>query len=442
MSPKRFKIFLIINLQAYVFRPLSLRLKKMKIDFLSLRKNILAAALALLAITAYGQSDLQKTKNEKPYVIMVSFDGFRYDYAEKYEAKNLQQMGRENVQAESMIPSFPTKTFPNHYTLVTGMYPQNHQLVSNSFYKPSEGSFYKIRNREQVEDGTNYGGTPLWVLAEQQGMKSACFFWVGSEAEIQGVRPSYYYRYDSKLPYKSRVQQVLNWLNMPEEDRPQFITLYFSEVDSKGHRYGPDSKKTKKAVQEMDELIGFMREEFSKLDLPINLIITSDHGMVKINTKQPIDLNEMINLEPFKVAFGSNLAMLYHEDKALIKAAYQMLKNQEKNFRVFLKEDFPDSLHFSKGERIGDILLLSDPPYIFGKRNSVSSPGTHGFNPYRLKEMHTIFYAEGPAFKKQQLIPSFENIHVYPLIAEILGLEYDETAIDGKLEVLEDILVN
>src|SRR5579863_3743282 len=181
-------------------------------------------------------------QQSRPYVVMVSLDGFRYDYARKDGAKHLLALGKEGaVAAEGMIPAYPSLTFPNHYTLVTGLYPEHHGIVANNFYDPARKERYSYTNPATSHDGSWYGGEPLWVLAEKQGMRTACFFWPGSEAAIEGVRPTYYMKYDSKFPNEKRVEQVLDWLKLPEAQRPHFITLYFSLTDSRGHEYGPES---------------------------------------------------------------------------------------------------------------------------------------------------------------------------------------------------------
>jgi len=180
----------------------------------------------------------QPAQQDRPYVVMVSLDGFRYDYAEQYQAPHLLRLAQEGASASAMLPSYPSKTFPNHYTLVTGLYPARHGLVGNTFYDSEKADMYRIRDREKVEDGSWYGGTPLWVLAEQNGMLAASYFWVGSEADVQGVRPSYWYPYDGDVPHGERVRQVIEWLELPPAQRPHLITCYFSVVDSRGHQIG------------------------------------------------------------------------------------------------------------------------------------------------------------------------------------------------------------
>ncbi|MTI31496.1 alkaline phosphatase family protein [Cytophagales bacterium RKSG123] len=375
-----------------------------------------------------------------PYVILISLDGYRYDYTEKYNAENLKRIA-SHIQAKALIPSYPSKTFPNHYTLVTGLYPENHGLVGNEFYDPERKGEYRVRDKATVRDGSWYGGTPLWVLAEQQGVKAASYFWVGSEANIQGVFPSYYKHYDGSVSNSRRINQVIDWLKLPEEERPHFITLYFSDVDTAGHLYGPDSKETGNAVRKIDKVIGRLKEKLEELDIPVNLMVVSDHGMSPVDYRYVDFPEDYINFKEFEnVSKSSTIFMVYDQDKAKILEAYKDLEDMKKYFKVLLKEDVPESLHFKNNDRIGDLLIMAESPYSLAVRGGKIGRGTHGYNPYINKEMSGIFYAEGPLFKEHQTIKAFENVNVYPLIAYIFGLKYNKQAIDGNLEILKPIL--
>ena len=219
----------------------------------------------------------------EPYLILISLDGYRYDYTQRFKPKNLTQFIEEGTAAEALIPSFPTKTFPNHYTIATGMLPENHGLVDNSFYEPEKDQVYSMGNRSIVEDGYWYAGTPIWVLAEQNGIKAASYFFVGSEAPVKGVRPSYYYPFDGSVPNLTRISKVFEWLQLPSEERPRLITLYFSDMDEVGHRYGPDNdEKLQDRLDRLDHELGALFEGLKSFDLDINIIIVSDHGMTNV----------------------------------------------------------------------------------------------------------------------------------------------------------------
>lgn len=383
------------------------------------------------------QQTNSKEQLDKPYVILISIDGFRFDYAEKYGAKNLLAF---DVKSERMIPSFPTKTFPNHYAIVTGLYPGHNGLVSNDFYDRAIMETYSPGNRKTVEDPQFYNGIPLWVLASQQNMVSASMFWVGSEAPIQGISPTYYFKYNGKIDHLDRINKVVQWLQLPEEKRPHIITLYFSITDDLGHKFGPDSDEIKQGVLEIDTVIGNLLSKVDQLDLPINSIVVSDHGMLKIDRENIIYPEKLF---PSDMRFTASFpAMVYSDDSARIDSLYRALKKDTSKYLVYLKNNLPQHFHYDQNpERIGDLVLMPKPPYNFGRMGNVVSAGTstHGYDPSTTPEMGAIFYAKGPAFRKLT-IPPFENVNVYPLVANILDLNYQADSIDGNFEVLKPIL--
>lgn len=378
---------------------------------------------------------------DKPYVILISADGFRYDLAMRYEAKNLLQLSSVGVEATSMQPSYPTLTFPNHYSIVTGLYPSHHGIVDNRFYDPKKKKFYAINKRSEVQDGAWYGGTPLWVLAEKQKMLSASFYWIGSESAVDNVRPTYYFNYSEAFSFDRRLQILKDWLQLPEEKRPHLITFYFPEVDHAEHTFGVYSKETENSVLFIDSAIGKMNMMAAKAQLPINFVFVSDHGFTDADTVNTISLPKAIDTNKFIISTGSSLVHLYAKNKKDILPTYNAIKKIEKNYQTYLSTNVPERWHYGKADdkfnRIGDIILVAEIPYIFysGGRKSV---GAHGYDNY-LPEMQSTFYAWGPAFKQNLKINNFQNVHVYPLIAHILGLQYD-FKIDGKLEALKRIL--
>lgn len=417
-----------------------------------LRKWFLYLGFCMLTNAAMAQADTtqhinQQSKNskiqqQKPYVILISADGFRHDYAEKYKPETLLKLGKSGVWAESMIPSYPSLTFPNHYTLVTGLYPSKHGLVNNTFYDKSKNEKYSMGAKDKVKDGSWYGGTPLWVLAEKQNMISASMFWVGSEADIQNVRPTYYYDYNEKISTDSRIQKVKEWLSMPEDRRPHFITFYLSEPDHTSHRYGPDAPQTEQEVKSVDSVIYKLTEMVKNTKLPVNFIFVSDHGMTAVDTENPLLLPQGVDQDKFVIPASGTMVSMHAKDTADIMPTYRILKENEKdNYKVYLKTEMPEHFHYSAKEdkmnRIGDILVIPNWPKVFSKNKP--GIGHHGFDPSVVKDMHATFMAWGPAFKKGVRIPAFENVHVYPLIAEILGLRIDEP-IDGNKDVLKGIL--
>ncbi len=388
----------------------------------ALVRQIIFAIFVFIGNTGLSQNNSRRANSDwaqsQPYVVMLSIDGFRHDYAEKYRAKNLLEIAKNGASTEAMIPSFPSKTFPNHYTLVTGLRPAEHGIVGNSFYSRSKGRTYSIGNRDEVTDGSWYQGTPLWVLAEQHQMLSASYYWVGSEANIQGYLPTYFETYDHKKPNDERIDKVLEWLELPDDTRPHIITLYFAIVDDAGHAFGPNSQETKQAVLEADRLIGRLRTELKALELPIYFIVTSDHGMTEIN--EGIDLSS-IDFGNAVADFSSTMLMVYSDSSELISSISEQL-NQFPNLEVLSKQEAGERHGFVNDDRVGDLVVLCEPPYVIQKSPQSVKGGTHGYDPLRYEDMGAIFYIEGPEVKAGTRIKAFDNVEVYPLVVELLGL--------------------
>jgi hypothetical protein len=418
----------------------------------SIRILCFALAAGWLAVASRGQDNVPviiadhgpnaPQQLSKPYVILVSLDGFRYDYAKRYRADHLLALATQGASApEGMLPAYPSITFPNHYTIVTGLYPEHHGIVANSFYDPARKEVYSYRDAKSVADGTWYGGTPLWVLAEQQGMRSACFFWVGSEADIQGVRPTYYLRFDSSFPNGKRVEQVLAWLHLPPQQRPHMITLYFSSTDTAGHQYGPDSPEVAEAVHELDGEIGKLMDGIKESGLPVDLIVLADHGMVKVDGP-PIRLDQY-GLSPSWFARTVD-SSLYPKSDDDAKKAYEGMRGKSDKFLVYRRAQVPAYLHFDGNPREGDPLVIATGPYLISAGADARAPvGMHGYDATRMPEMKALFVAAGPDIRTGIVLEPFENVNVYPLVAKILGLNIKNLKtgpIDGTLSVLGGIL--
>ena len=409
-------------------------------------------ALSFIFQLAFAQDTTQQITSgrfnsvaaqKKPYVILISIDGLRSDFVEKFNATSLQAYGKSGVVANYMTSAFPSLTFPNHYSIVTGLYPAHHGLVDNTFFDEKANATYTMSNKKMVADPYWYGGTPLWVLAEKQQMVTASFYWVASEAPILNTKPTYFYNYNDKIKIEKRIAQIKDWLSLPEKTRPHLITFYMPEVDDAAHNYGPDSKQAEAAVQYIDGVIKQMNEAVGSLNLPVNYILVSDHGMALVDSQNPIRLPKSVDPAKFYVPSGSALLQLYAKDTAAIMPTYQALLKEANGYDVYLKNNAPKDFHYSnlddRFNRIGDIILVAKLPYTFSLSGRPSSPGKHGYDP-RLPEMRASFLAWGPAFKSGKKINGFENVHVYPLIAKILGLQYDQKTIDGNLNVLKNTL--
>jgi predicted AlkP superfamily pyrophosphatase or phosphodiesterase len=362
----------------------------------------------------------------RPYVILISFDGFAARYWDRAPTPALQRVAREGVKAEALIPVFPTKTFPNHYSIATGMYPEQHGIVGNSFFDPAREQTYSLRDREAVMDGTWYRGEPIWVTAERQDVRTAAFFWVGTEADIQGLRPTTWTPYDSGISNEERVDTVLAWLAQPRAERPQLITLYFSDVDSAGHAHGPDAPEVDEAIRRVDAALGRLLDGLDELPIreQVYLVLVSDHGMAAYTPDHMIAMDEILDLEGIRVAESGAVASLHVEDASRAAEVRDALNAGLRNGRAYLRDEVPARLRFSADPRVGDVVVIMDEPWLLvpSRRPQRARGGNHGWDP-QTPSMHGIFLASGPTFRAGASIEAFELVHIYPLLAEILDLE-------------------
>ncbi len=390
---------------------------------------LIAAVAALPVYLLLGQQAPQR-----PYVVLVSLDGFRYDYAEKYHATHLLEIGKEGAAAEAMIPSFPTVTFPNHISIVTGQDPAHHGLVSNSFWDPLRKQEYDMHH--SAEDGSWYRYKPLWVVAEEQKVKSAAMFWPTSDAEIGGVRPSYWQKFDTNFPNENRVAKVLDWLKLPEADRPHFITVYFSDTDSAGHTYGPESHEVAQAVERVDKTVGELWAGIQQTHLPVNLIVVSDHGMQTV--QGAVNLSDFADMSKVRVEPEGPILLLYSPNSETTEKMYAKLKGRSPKFDVYRRQETPARWHYRDNPRIGDLVVYVRGGAIArtaGTQNRRPSLGAHGYDVQEFKTMNAIFYAAGPNIQPGVELKPFENVNVFPFITKILGLQ-NPPDLDGSESVL------
>jgi len=407
----------------------------------STRLIILALLLSVLLGACTSNPYVKKIPKEQ-YVVMLSLDGCRWDYPQMADMPNLEAIAREGVKLESLQPSFPSKTFPNHYSIATGLYPDNHGIVQNTFYDPEMDAHYKIRDREAVQNGDFYGGEPIWVTAEKQGLKTASFYWVGSEADVCGMHPSTWKTYDHDFPYAARVDSVIAWLSLPEKSRPRLITWYYPEPDGVGHRHSPESQEVKDMLVYLDSLIGDFRQKLSALPIAdqVNVIVTSDHGMTRISGDKTIYFEDHLESTWLDTSLGSNPVWMFDVREGYLDSVYLNLK-QVDHLQVWKRDSIPDTLHYGKNARVMDLVVVPDLHWSAAWGADHHRPdyvgGTHGYDP-RFKDMHGIFFASGPAFKHGYVHPTVENVNIYPLLAKILDLKAAPT--DGKLENISRVL--
>jgi predicted AlkP superfamily pyrophosphatase or phosphodiesterase len=380
------------------------------------------------------------------YVVLVSLDGFRWDYAKHDNAAHLLALGKEGVWApQGMFPSYPSLTFPNHFTIVTGLYPEHHGLVANTFFDPARQARYSMSDPQAVKDGSWYGGVPLWSLAESRGMRTASLLWAGSEAKIAGFRPSYYATFDGKTEatpesQQARIDDTAALLRLPAADRPHLITIYFSEPDHEGHQFGPDAPETRTAELKMDALIGKLRAALKVTGLPIDLVVVSDHGMVK-SEGDWINLDQFADLTGFE-AVGQLLYSKTEEDRIRV---YNQLKKASPQFVAYRLKDVPAGLNFNQNPREGDPVVVATGPFAIrahaptaGQSESHPQAGMHGLDPHKMPEMKAIFFAAGPDIVEGKTVGPFDNVNLYPWLAHLLGLNPPKS--DGNLNILSGTL--
>ncbi len=384
----------------------------------------------------------------KPHVLLISFDGFRSDYLDWYPTPNMDKFIKKGVRSKGLIPVFVSKTFPNHYSIATGLYVENHGLIGNHFYDSKFDDYYTLSNRSKVEDAKFYGGEPIWITAEKQNVKTASYFWVGTEAPIKNIYPSKWKKYEHNFPFEARIDSIVAWFSLPEPKRPQFCMLYFHEPDATGHDTGPNSEETKLIVTKMDSLFGDLisKLETTPVAQHLNIIAVSDHGMAEISSKRTIQLSDHTDLSNIKQEGEGPYALLYSNNKTKLNQSIRDLK-KVKHISAYLKKDIPERFHFKDHYRIKDALVLADEGWYI-QNQAISSKskageyipkgGTHGYD-NNLKSMQALFIAKGPAFLSNVQVSPFENINIYPLICNILNIK-PHPNIDGELDNVRHIL--
>lgn len=386
----------------------------------------------------FSVSSIIGQTSKSKYLLVISYDGFRWDYPEKVSTPTFDSIQANGVRVKQCQPCFPSKTFPNHYSMATGLYPDNHGIVSNSFYSPTLDAEYSIGNKKAVTDGRFYGGEPIWVTAEKQGVKSATFYWVGSEAEIGGVRPSYSYRYSSRLPYENRIDTLNKWINLPQNQRPRLIMLYFDQPDVYGHRYGPNSEEVKSKIMYLDSFTKqlFKTLKQSSIADSIDVIVTSDHGMGELSINRIVNIGDYVNMKNVKHKHGGNPMFMFTAKEKKIDILKKEL-SAIPHCRTWEKDSVPEYLHYGNNPCIGDFVVVADSAWTIYDQNPGYIGGTHGYDNTN-KDMQAIFYATGPSFKKEYTINNMRNIDMYPLWARILGLKIG--AIDGDINIVKPLL--
>lgn len=387
----------------------------------------LATILLILAASPAAAAD-------RPPVILVSIDGFRPDYLDRGLTPVMTALAGEGVRG-AMRPSFPSKTFPNHYALVTGLRPDRNGIVENNMRDPLiPGVTFKMSDRTAVRDRRWWDeAEPIWVTAERAGVTTAPVFWPGSEAPIRGVRPRHDAVFDMDRPNEARVDSLLALLHLPPTERPGFLTLYLDIVDTAGHHFGPDSPQLNAAVQSADAVVGRLIAGLKARGLEPNLVIVADHGMAAISGERRVFLDDILPKDSYRgLAFGA-FATLYPTEGSEAAVRTALLRAHD-HLQCWAKPDIPSRFHYGRNPRVAPFFCLADVGWTVNTRDyKPTSPerGAHGFDPAS-PEMRAVFVAHGPAFRKAVTLAPFDNVSVYPLLARLLGVT--PVPGDGRIE--------
>jgi len=377
---------------------------------------------------------------DQPYVLLISFDGFRWDYSKRGITPNLDIIKQNGVSALSLRPVYPTITFPNHLSIITGLYPENHGIIQNYFTDPVTGDSYKISDTSAVRNSKWYKGEAFWETAGRQGIITASYFWPGSEVNVKHRRPYYYEKYEHMRDYRKRIDGIVDWLKLPYEVRPHFITLYFDATDTQGHQTGPDSPEINKTIARLDTLMGVLFSELKKIGMydSTNIIVLSDHGMAEVSKSRVVEIDKIIGDNKDVQWNGPIMMVNAHKDS--IPAIYEKLKSHEDHYKVYTKENIPEYFHFSENHMIYPIILAAENRWSlsYGKSSWNSRGGAHGYEKDEM-DMHATFMAMGPNFRIGFHTGTLWNIDIYPLLCKLFNI-HPRQNIDGRLDRIEFIL--
>uniref|UniRef100_A0A8C3TLC5 Ectonucleotide pyrophosphatase/phosphodiesterase 3 n=1 Tax=Catharus ustulatus TaxID=91951 RepID=A0A8C3TLC5_CATUS len=356
-----------------------------------------------------------------PPLILFSMDGFRAEYLETWSSllPNIEKFKTCGTHSKYMRAVYPTKTFPNHYTIVTGLYPESHGIIDNNMYDVDLNAHFSLSGEEKFKPAW-WKGQPVWLTAMYQNLTAGTFFWPGSDVPIEGTYPTLYNIYNGSVPYEERISGILKWLDNAQPKRPDIYTLYIEEPDSSGHSFGPVSAGVIKALQAADQALGMLMDGLKQRNLHkcVNLIVLADHGMEKTYCSQ---LEYMTNY------FKEVNFYIYAGPAARIRAQnvpedYFTCKSPQ-HFKPYLTPDLPKRFHYANNMRIDKVHLLVDRQWLAVRDESYTfcDGGNHGYN-NEFKSMEAIFLAYGPSFKEKTEVDAFENIEVYNLMCDLLRI--------------------
>jgi predicted AlkP superfamily pyrophosphatase or phosphodiesterase len=378
------------------------------------------------------------------YTVIISLDGNRWDYPQYYNTEFFDSLATVGVSAR-MEPSFPASTFPNHYTLATGLVPDHHGLVNNSFWDPGREYSYSMSDPACRYDPYYYGGEPIWITAQRQGVKTGNVYWVGSDIPIKDEYPTYYRNWDEDphWDFEERVDEIVRLLSLPESERPRLVMGYFDEPDHTGHVYGPISPETKDMVEHMDSLMHglYLRLKALPYGDRINFIVLSDHGMEDISPERFVSWHAEIPEGWAEKVMATSPTSIFVKE-GYVDSLYNRLSKIE-HLSVWKHGEVPGELNYGTSGRLGDLIVAPDLGWQFASSPSKNN-GAHGYSP-KEPDMMVMFRAVGPDFKEGYEAPftegeqsAFRNVDIYPLLCKLLGIK--PAATDGNLERIVNIL--
>ncbi len=381
-----------------------------------------------------------QTLADRGKVVVISIDGFRWDYLDRPAAARLRDIAATGVRVERLVPAFPTKTFPNLYTIATGLYPEHHGIVANTMVDSSIDRRFLAGDTVAVSDPRWWGGEPIWVTAIRQGRRAATMFWPGSEAAIGGIRPTYWRRFDPRLPGEDRFRQLLAWIDLPPDSTPQFLTLYLNELDFVAHKAGPESPRVDSALAHVDRLIGGFVDSLAARGLAdrTNLIVLSDHGVVDSPVDRMIYLDDYLDSSSVVIHDWNPVAAIDPRPGREAEV-YSRLAGANPHLAVYRKAEVPARFRFSSHPRIAPIVAIADEGWTITSRGRppATDLGNHGYD-HELPSMGGILIATGPAFQAGIRVPAFQNVHLYELMAHLLDLTPAPN--DGRLDSVRALL--
>ncbi|HJZ75094.1 MAG TPA: alkaline phosphatase family protein [Vicinamibacterales bacterium] len=382
-------------------------------------RGIVAVALAAAALVVSGTTPGEPAQ----ILVLVSFDGWRWDYLDRYPVPNLRALARRGARAERLVPSFPPLTFPNHYTIVTGLYPEHHGIVANRMRDPAIPDRFTM-SAPTAKDAAWWLGEPVWVTAIRQGRRAATMFWPGTEVAIDGVRPTFWKPYDKATTTPARVEQALAWLALPERERPSFVSMYFEEVDSASHDFGIDSPEFTAATRHLDAALGQIVDGVSRLGLAARttIVVVSDHGMTALSPDRVIVLDDYLDTAALDVIETGGFLALAPKNGD-VDAVFTRLHGRHPALSVYRRDEVPPRLHYRHSARIAPIVgIPKDGWYVTTRANLDERPmqaATHGYDP-RDRSMGALFVAAGPGVARGLVVPPFENVEIYNFLCSVL----------------------